>query len=1450
MPPLEHFHPSVQNWFKAHFAAPTAAQAAGWPAIASGQHLLITAPTGSGKTLTAFLWSIDGFVSGRLSQGATRVLYVSPLKALNNDIQRNLLGPLQQLQQDYDAPPIRVATRSGDTSPNERQKLLRRPPEILVTTPESLNLLLSTRRGQSALATVECVILDEIHAVIDNRRGVGLLTSLERLAAIAGEFQRIALSATVTPLEDVAAQVAGFRTPGVPRAIEIIDGASAKEIRFSVHYPQAAKDAVANEQKIWDPLSDTFREHVARNASTLFFTNSRRLTEKITLKINAKAPELLAYAHHGSLAREIRQEVESRLKDGQLKAIVATNSLEMGIDIGALDEVVMVQSPMSIASALQRVGRAGHQVGAISHGSLYPTHPQDFLEAAVIAQGIASRDIEPAKPLHNPLDVLAQIIISICAFEPWTLDDLFDLLRCSGPYQGLPRSAFDGVVEMLAGRYQGSRVRELKARLIFDRIKGTIQATRGALMAMYLGGGSIPERGYYQLRHADSGAHIGELDEEFVWEATTGMIFTLGSQSWQVARITHNDVLVRTAKQGSELPPFWRAESFTRSLHFSTGLLRYLDQAEQQLANKDVDAVQQALEQQHHFDALAAAELVDYLVRQREALEGPLPGQRRLVVEHIRSGPGGYRGPGDAQQTVIHSLWGGGVNRPWALALTAAWPDLFGGKAEIHADNNAIVLQHRGEVDPAVLLSAVTPETLLPLLRQSLEGSGFFGARFRECAGRSLLLGRARFNQRLPLWMIRMQAKKLMASAQQLEDFPVLQETWRTCLQDEFELPALEQLLTDLADGTVQWRAVRRNTPSPFAANLSYQQIGERYMYADDEPEAEAATRLTDDVLAFAMSEASQRPQVPAAVVAEFEAKRQRRAPGYEPASSVDWDEWIKERILLPESHWPEESDDLNHAGALLVISIGTRRWLCHEEQAWVLQHSGLLGESASLHQLKDHGAFNNAVDVHDQRSALQLSLEILSFYGPLSALQIERLLPTVDPGLLDADQLLSGPLVADHPADVQYCDADNFETLLRFARAARRQPFEPLALQHWPGFAAGWQGFSNSAPEDIEEPLADCVDVLRGYPASPTAWLEDLLAARVPGFRSHDLDLLFAEEGLRWIGCGKESFTLCYPEDLELFTQGAAASAPIATLFHDESARYEFFQLADRAAAEPAVFDTKVMATEGFNDVFWESVWAGALSADSLAPLRQGQRQSWRLNVPRRIGRRRVPAGGLRGWPGAWSLLPVANVPTDPLTELEQTKDAARLLLNRHGFACRELANRDHPRLRWPTLFKALRLMELGGEVIAGLFFKGFSGPQFILPNALAQLREPLPPRSFWLSAMDPAAPLGMGLDWSSLPARREGNYLGFVDSVLMLTVENRGKRLTIHGSSEDAADQDRLQRALPLLEHLLRAQRRLTVEQINGEAAITSPWRAVLGQWLAVSADHKALTLELGSD
>ncbi|MDP6776293.1 MAG: DEAD/DEAH box helicase, partial [Candidatus Latescibacteria bacterium] len=569
---LDLFHPLIACWFREDVGEPTDVQARSWTAISRGEHSLITAPTGSGKTLAAFLWAINGFVTGDLETGHTRVLYVSPLKALNNDIRRNLSGPLEALERTFGEagqafPEIQVLTRSGDTPQSERRRMVRRPPEILITTPESLNILLSSRGGRSMLTDLSTVILDEIHAVFGEKRGVHLITAVDRLVPMSGEFQRIGLSATIRPIETVAEFVGGFTADGnggyEPRTVHIHRSDARKAYDLTVRFPEEAYD-VAEEGTVWDSFVDDFTDRIARNRSTLIFANNRRLAESLTQKINEATDGHVAYAHHGSLSREIREEVERRMKAGDLRAIVATNSLEMGIDIGDLDEVLLVQSPSSVSAAIQRVGRAGHRVGEVSRGTFFPTHPHDILDATVLTGAVLSHDIEAVRPVLCPLDVLAQVIISMVGVERWDIDALFDHIRTSFPYRDLQREHFDLVLNMLAGRYRHARIRELKARVSIDGLENTVQARPGALQALYMSGGTIPDRGYYQLRIQNGRARIGELDEEFVWEASVGQMFTFGTQSWRIQEITHNDVLVEPASRGRSVPPFWKGEGFER----------------------------------------------------------------------------------------------------------------------------------------------------------------------------------------------------------------------------------------------------------------------------------------------------------------------------------------------------------------------------------------------------------------------------------------------------------------------------------------------------------------------------------------------------------------------------------------------------------------------------------------------------------------------------------------------------------------------------------------------------------------------------------------------------------------------------------------------------------------------------------------------------------------------
>ena len=1433
VPALDRFHPHIRDWFGERFGEPTDVQERSWPRIAGGEHLLITAPTGSGKTLTAFLWAIDAFASGSAEPGVTRVLYISPLKALNNDIRRNLLAPIAELRDRFatrgDAfPSLRVQTRSGDTEQSERQRMLRRPPELLITTPESLMLLLTTVRGRHALASVECVILDEIHAIADNRRGAALMACLERLVEVAGEFQRIALSATVRPLEAVAEYVGGRDENGRRRPVGVIESNATKNIAFRVRFPEEARMAADNGDPIWAPLSDSFRDIIDANRSTLFFTNSRRMAEKITLKLNEESAAPVAWAHHGSLAREIRTEVEARLKQGELKAIVATSSLEMGIDIGDLDEVVLIQSPPSIAASLQRIGRAGHRVGETSRGTLFPSHAHDFLEAAVIAGAVAERDIEPLKPLTRPLDVLAQLLVSATASETWEVDRLYRVLARSAPFAELAREHFDLVVEMLAGRYAGTRVRDLRPRLAYDRIAGTVSARKGAVFALYTSGGTIPDRGYFTLRHADTGASIGELDEEFVWEASVGDTFTLGTQNWRVQRITHNDVLVQTAPSNATAPPFWRAETFNRSHHFSARIGAFLAHANQLLQEKREEELTDELTTGFAFDEVAAEELAGFLARQREVTECDLPHADHVLVEHVLSAPGGYQGPDREQQVVLHTFWGGRVNRPYALALEAALSERLPGVPDIHADNNAIAIQVKEMIDPGELLSLVTPANFEALLRASLESSGFFGARFRECAGRALLLTRRNFRHRMPLWVSRQQAKKLMSAVKPLSDFPILLETWRTCLNDEFDMAAATEIVARIHAGEVDWSVATVNVPSPVAANLAFGQVN-RYMYADDTPEREAASgasSLSDELIRQAVFDAALRPSIDAKVVAEFEARAQRTKAGYVPAGEMELAEWVKERVAIPVAEWFEDTS----------VPEQVKRVALADGRAWLVHREITLGEAP-----------------------LRQAGEMLQFYGPRSVRELTALLPLGDAealveALLADDTLVAGRLVAERDETV-VCDAENLETLIRFQRAARRPAFEPRPASMLAPFLARRHGLCGALGEG-EEAVLDAADRLRGYAAPVAFWSTEGWRPRIHGGIA-DVDAC-AADGLCWRGVGNESVAPGFHGDELLFAEDTGADdehegghEQVVALFRDPRARYTFHQLLDDSGADSATF----------NAAFWQAVWAGRIASDGLSPLVAGLARRFALpeshgqlsasdETARPTGRAELRRAGMRsrmrarataiGWPGTWYQVQRGEPTDSALDRLDAARERARALLDRYGVLTREQANREGGVFAWRVVFPALRVMELAGEVVAGLFFAGLSGPQFALPAALRHLeRLQMEGATFWINALDPVSPCGLGLAEDGYPHRRASNHLGYFDGKLAIVSETNARRLQIHLEPDDPG----LDALLPNLDALARHRRRLAIETVNDTPTRLSPYLPALSRHLNAVSDHRGV-------
>jgi ATP-dependent Lhr-like helicase len=1581
VPPLSHplpFHPLTQTWFTARYGTPTDVQARAWPVIASGAHALITAPTGSGKTLTAFLFALDRLLTGAIPAGAVRVLYISPLKALNTDIRRNLETPLAELLAAFEAaglkpPAIRVAVRSGDTPAEERARMLRRPPEILITTPESLNILLISRRGRALLEGVQTLLLDEVHAVAGSKRGTHLALGIERLARVAGEFQRVALSATVRPLETIAAFVGGHQwVSGTgeeamyrPRPVTIVRSASKKVYDLAVRSPaEKLPEEDDPEVTIWDLLTPELKTIIRSHRSTLVFVNSRRQTEKLTRMLNADERRDLAYSHHGSLAREVRQVVEERLKRGELPAIVATNSLELGIDIGALDEVVLVGTPRSVASAVQRVGRAGHGVGEVSKGTFYPLFGRDFLDAAVVAKAVLEGEIEDVVPIREPLDVLAQAILALVAQESFGIDELYDHLRTAEPYRHLKRRHFELVLEMLAGRYADTRLRELKPRVRLDRVTGTVVGREGTDRLLYLSGGTIPDRGYYHLKVAGSNARLGELDEEFVWERSVGDTFTFGTQIWRVQKITHNDVLVEPGAGSAAMAPFWRSESEDRGFFLSERIGRFLAEAEPEVDRPEFVT---RLTTELCFDSEAAHVLQEFLSSQKAALGGILPHRQRVVFEHVATDRLGRPDAPDRQRVAIHALWGGRSNRPLAIALAAAWEAKLGGPVEVESDDDCLMIaapeaQFAG-LSGREILGMVARASLEELLRERLEATGFFGAHFRQNAGRALLLPKAGFKSRTPLWLHRQRAKNLLDAVGRYGDFPLVLETWRTCLADEFDLETLKRLLAEVENGEIEIREVWTSAPSPFAANLMWAETN-RLMYEDDVPGGEGKSKLSgtirQELLAELVHAGHLRPRLDPALCEELRRKLQRSAPGYAPRDGGELLEWVRERVFLPEPEWREllaaarevDLEPLAGRASWLTLPGGSVAGLVAVEAlprlARILGVSwdaltplealtpldaltptplprGGRGAQDSLREVVA-GLAAEPVDSGEAGDpAADLLLEWLRFYGPVQPSWLEAVFGPMDRGFwAEALEALSedGRVVIDEltrgAAGVEICDAQNLEILLRWTRSAGRPTFQALPLARLPLFLAAHQGL---APRGDDLPgLERRLESLIGWSAPAEAWEELLLPARMEPYLPSWLDGVLQASPLAFVGTGKERLTFAFPDDLGLLKPppapagtspaaapegegghggpprrqlgpaatgghfgpplrkddrpgsafraaaalvaagvggGEMAAAPaepgVDSLFPDRRGRYSLFDLVQPGTSVASVTER-----------LWDLVWAGQVTNDSFESVRKGIpchfRPSTQLfssssssSSPPTFSRR----SGFNRWraaqpaDGLWRALPVVDSsPLDALEEEELWKARARLLLDRHGVVFRELLARELPVLQGGRIFRALRLMELSGEVLAGQFFDGVPGLQFASPAAFRRLKgqDGWPDDVvFWLNATDPASLCGIDLpEWKSrLPERRPGNGVVFHGERLVASWRQGGKQLHL----EVGPDHPRLAEYLGFLKTFLtrafQPESAVAVAEVNGAGAASSPYAAVLRREFAATAFGDVLTL-----
>src|SRR5579864_6866824 len=1100
MAPLDVFSTETRAWFERSFAAPTPAQEKGWPAIASGRHTLIQAPTGSGKTLAAFLYAIDRLTS---NPGAgLRVLYVSPLKALNYDVERNLRGPLAGLQSH-----IRVAVRTGDTPQKERQAMVRDAPDILITTPESLFLLL-TSQARVLLGTVETVIVDEVHAVAGTKRGAHLALSLERLERLAGPFQRVGLSATQRPLEEIGRFVSGGRP------IDLVDAGVAKELDLEIVVPLEDMREPGEGQSIWPSIYPEILKLVDEHRSTIVFVNNRRLAERLALRLNELAEREIARAHHGSLAREQRVVIEEDLKAGRIPCLVATSSLELGIDMGAVDLVIQVESPKSVARGLQRIGRAGHTLDAVSKGRIFPKFRADLLESAVVLQRMHAGAIEETQIPRNPLDVLAQQVVAICADEEIEVADLHRLVRGAYPFADLSRAQLENVLDMLAGRYPSDEFAELRPRIIWDRTAGVIRGREGARRLAVTNAGTIPDRGLFGVFIVDGGGRVGELDEEMVYEARAGQVIMLGASSWRIEDITRDRVLVSPAPGVPGAVPFWKGEGVGRPYELGAAIGKF----SRELVSVSPERATKRLVEEVGLDAFAARNLLTFLQDQERAT-GVVPSDRAVAVERFRDEIGDWR-------VCILTPFGARVHAPWAMAVGARLRDSLGIEVQsIWSDDGVAFHLPDADAPPATDQLLLTAEELDELVLAEVGQTALFGARFRENAARALLIPRRRPGERSPLWQQRLKAQGLLQVARKYASFPIVLETYRECLQDVFDLPALKQLLHGLRTREIDLVDVESASASPFAASLLFDYIA-TYMYEDDTPPAERraqALSLDRDLLRELLGQEELRELIDVSALAEVEAS------------------------LLPKPRNADELHDLLRLrGHQLEFDPGFAETLVRERRAF------RFGDA--LAAAEDAGRYRDAIGVMPPSGLPEVFLEgapdalrqLVQRYargrGPFTTREANEAFGVdVEEELraLEREELLVRGELRPGGVEREWCDPDVLRRLRRASLAALRREVEPVEQPALARFLPSWHGIDRRAS------LREALVPLQALALPVSLWEAELLPRRVPGYRPEHLDALCATGEVVWVGAGQDRVAVYFREDAAALGQAGGSPRP-----------------------------------------------------------------------------------------------------------------------------------------------------------------------------------------------------------------------------------------------------------------------------------------------------------------
>jgi len=1448
-PALAPFTPRVRDWFERAFAHPTEAQAQAWPAIATGEHVVLSAPTGSGKTLAAFLWGLDR-LTAEPTGGGTRLVYVSPLKALSYDVEKNLRAPLRGIG----AEGLKVGIRTGDTPQKDRRDMVRHPPDVLITTPESLYLML-TSGAREIFAETQWVIVDEVHAVAQTKRGAHLAITLERLAEQAGrDVQRIALSATQNPLEEV-----GRFLVGPQRRCRIVDTGVRKPLDLKIQVPvesmvepeQSDLDldpfagGEATRKSIWPAIYPELLALVREHRSTLVFVNNRRGAERLALRLNelaageadgeGRSPETgdIARAHHGSLAREERLLIEEQLKAGELPCLVATSSLELGIDMGAIDLVLQVESPKSVTRGLQRIGRAGHNVGEVSKGRIFPKFRADLLECAVVAQRMREGLIETTVVPRNPLDVLAQQVVAMAASseEPLPVDGLHALLGRTYSYAELSRAQLENVLDMLDGRYPSEEFGELRARIVWDRVGGTIRARKGSRALAITNAGTIPDRGLFSVNLPD-GRRVGELDEEMVYEARAGQTFLLGASTWRIEEITRDRVVVTPAPGAPGAVPFWRGDGVGRP--------KELGEAIGAFARWAVEQDAEVLERDYDLDAKAAVNLLAFLREQQEATR-VVPSDRAIVVERFRDEIGDWR-------LCVLSPFGGRVHAAWGLALSAKIREEHGLESDaIWSDDGIIVHLPDADEPPGADLVLLEPDEVEDRVVGELGGSALFGARFRENAGRALLIPRAYPGRRTPLWQQRLKSQTLLEVAKRFGQFPIVLETYRECLRDVLDVPGLTELLRSLHARERSLVEVETPTASPFASSLLFDYVA-TYMYEGDTPNAErraAALSLDRDLLAELLGQESLRELIDSGALEIVEADLQRlsertRAETEDALHDVlrrvgdlSADE-AAQRVLRGADATAWLAALAGERRAARVRVGGEERWIAAEDAGLYRDALGVVPPSG----LPD--AF--LADVPDAMA--RLARRYARTHGPFEGDALRArygvdLTPVLD-GLERAGELLHGEL---RPGGTQreWCDPEVLRRLRRASLAVLRKEIEPADQRALARFLPTWQGVDRHPPTGAGiDRLREALVPLQGLALAPEVWESDVLPRRVGAYSPAWLDSLCASGEVVWVGAGSlgrrtGKVALYFREDAAVLGPPPGASDGPSERAHEA--------IRERLRAGAAFFtdllaDMAGVPTEELQEALWDLVWAGEVTNDAFAPLRSARTANPQWSQRARAQRRRFGArrgGGQPQVQGRWSLTGGLFAPSeaDPVA---RRRAQAELLLERYGIVTREQVLAEGIPGGFSSLYDQLAALETVGIARRGYFLEGLGGAQFALPGAVERLRaqrddDAAPP--VVLAATDPAQPYGAALKWprrddaapaQRAPARVAGAHVVLAGAEPVLYVERAGKGLQVLTEPED----ERLGPALEALADAVRRGRvkRLGVERVNGEPVMGSPW------------------------